>query len=47
MPLEEVITYVGSDELVEVTPSHIRMRKAMLSANDRKVQARAKKKGSQ
>ena len=45
MPLEEVITYVGPDELVEVTPQHIRMRKAKLTAHDRKVDARDRKKG--
>jgi len=45
MPLEEVITYVGTDELVEVTPMHIRMRKASLSAQERKMQSRNRKKG--
>eukprot|EP00761_Pharyngomonas_kirbyi_P007066 gb/GECH01007075.1/.p1 GENE.gb/GECH01007075.1/~~gb/GECH01007075.1/.p1 ORF type:complete len:668 (+),score=145.83 gb/GECH01007075.1/:1-2004(+) len=34
--LEEAITYVLNDELIEVTPNHIRLRKRLLSANERK-----------
>jgi len=31
MSLEEAIAYIRDDELVEVTPRHVRIRKAVLS----------------
>ena len=34
--LEWAMTYINDDELVEVTPKHIRFRKALLDANERK-----------
>ncbi|MBM3265160.1 MAG: translational GTPase TypA [candidate division Zixibacteria bacterium] len=34
--LEYALEYIGSDELVEVTPKSIRLRKRLLDANDRK-----------
>ena len=34
--LEEALEYIQSDEYVEVTPNHIRMRKILLSEHDRK-----------
>ncbi|MCB1180971.1 MAG: translational GTPase TypA [Chlamydiia bacterium] len=34
--LEEAIDYIDDDELVEVTPHHIRMRKKYLTENERK-----------
>ncbi|KAK8943859.1 hypothetical protein KSP40_PGU002424 [Platanthera guangdongensis] len=37
MTLEEAIGYVASDELIEVTPKVIRLRKRYLDANKRKV----------
>ncbi len=39
--LEQAIEFLDDDELVEVTPHHIRLRKKLLSENERK---RAKKK---
>jgi GTP-binding protein len=36
MSLEECIDYINDDELVEITPTHIRMRKKILKANERK-----------
>ncbi|MBR6182078.1 MAG: translational GTPase TypA [Prevotella sp.] len=36
MSLEECLEYIKADELVEVTPKSIRMRKAILDHNDRK-----------
>ncbi len=36
MSLEEAISYIETDELVEVTPNHIRLRKIHLDPNDRK-----------
>ncbi|MFU7502363.1 MAG: translational GTPase TypA [Candidatus Tisiphia sp.] len=36
MTLEQSISYIQSDERVEVTPKSIRLRKAMLNPNDRK-----------
>uniref|UniRef100_A0A5B6ZN40 TypA/BipA C-terminal domain-containing protein n=1 Tax=Davidia involucrata TaxID=16924 RepID=A0A5B6ZN40_DAVIN len=37
MTLEEAIGYVASDELIEVTPKAIRLRKRYLDANKRKM----------
>jgi GTP-binding protein len=34
--LEEAIAYIGDDERVEVTPNHIRLRKAILDPHERK-----------
>ncbi len=41
MTLEEALEYIESDELVEVTPKKIRLRKSMLNENDRKRMARS------
>ena len=38
--LEEALEYIQDDELVEVTPLHIRLRKRLLSAVDRKKAAK-------
>ncbi|MBA3845701.1 MAG: translational GTPase TypA [Planctomycetes bacterium] len=40
MSLEESLEYIKADELVEVTPASIRIRKALLSETDRKRLAR-------
>ena len=40
MSLEQTIAYIQDDELVEVTPHHIRLRKRSLSPHERKRQAR-------
>jgi GTP-binding protein len=40
MSLEEAIGYVQADELIEVTPTAIRLRKAELNASLRKSNAR-------
>ncbi|NBX52427.1 MAG: translational GTPase TypA [Proteobacteria bacterium] len=42
LTLEDMITYVGDDELVEVTPKSLRLRKKLLDPNDRKRQGRGK-----
>jgi len=42
MSLEEALEYIEEDELVEVTPEVIRLRKILLSEHDRKRQSRAK-----
>lgn len=42
MSLEQAIAYIQDDELVEVTPQSIRLRKAMLDPNDRKRASRDK-----
>ncbi len=39
--LEESLEYIQSDEYVEVTPNHIRMRKILLSEHDRKRTAKS------
>lgn len=42
LTLEDMITYVGEDELVEVTPKSLRLRKKMLDSNNRKRYSRSK-----
>ncbi len=42
LTLEDMITYVGEDELVEVTPKSLRLRKKFLDSNDRKRLGRSK-----
>ncbi|HVX64682.1 MAG TPA: translational GTPase TypA [Pirellulales bacterium] len=42
MTLEMALEYIEEDELVEITPTHIRLRKILLSENDRKRAARAR-----
>ena len=41
MSLEQAIAYIDDDELVEVTPKAIRLRKRFLDPHERKRQARA------
>ncbi len=41
MDLEDALEYIGDDELVEVTPKNIRIRKMYLTDNDRKRILRA------
>jgi len=41
MTLEKALAYVGDDELVEITPQAIRLRKSLLDPNDRKRAVRA------
>ena len=43
MTLEQMISYIQDDELVEVTPKSLRLRKTALDANERKRLGRAKK----
>jgi GTP-binding protein len=43
--LEAALEYIEDDEYVEVTPNHIRLRKAFLKEADRKRQARQEAKG--
>lgn len=38
MSLEECMEYIQHDECIEITPSHIRMRKLILDAEQRKKQ---------
>jgi GTP-binding protein len=45
MTLEQAIAWIEDDELVEVTPNAIRLRKAHLDPNERKRAARAKEAG--
>ena len=42
MSLEKALAYVGEDELVEITPKSIRLRKIYLDSNERKRMSRAK-----
>lgn len=41
MCLEEMMSYINEDELVEVTPLSLRLRKAQLNPNDRKRASRS------
>jgi GTP-binding protein len=41
MTLEQAIAYIEDDELVEVTPQSIRLRKKALSPHDRKRASRS------
>ena len=41
MPLEKAISYINDDELVEVTPKSIRLRKRYLDPHERKRMSRA------
>ncbi|HEU0012601.1 MAG TPA: translational GTPase TypA [Longimicrobium sp.] len=41
MTLEDAMGYIADDELIEVTPKSLRLRKRLLSANDRKKASRA------
>ena len=40
MSLEQAIAYIDDDELVEVTPNHIRLRKRHLDPHERKRESR-------
>lgn len=42
MTLEQAIAYIDDDEMVEVTPKSIRLRKAILDPNERKKAKRSK-----
>jgi GTP-binding protein len=41
MSLEEMMTYINSDELLEVTPVNLRLRKKYLDPNERKKYSKA------
>jgi GTP-binding protein len=42
MTLEKALAYIQDDELVEVTPESIRLRKALLDPHERKRAERRK-----
>jgi len=46
MTLEQMISYIQEDELLEVTPKSLRLRKMALDANERKKMTRASKKSA-
>jgi GTP-binding protein len=41
MTLEDAVGYVAGDELIEVTPTKLRLRKRLLTASDRKSASRS------
>ncbi len=43
MSLEEALEYINNDEYVEVTPNHMRIRKALLDENARRQAAKRRK----
>ncbi|MEL7239620.1 MAG: translational GTPase TypA, partial [Planctomycetota bacterium] len=44
--LEQALEYIENDELVEITPESIRLRKMLLGENDRKRADRSKAKAA-
>ena len=40
LSLEQALAYIGDDELVEVTPRSIRLRKRQLDPSERRKEAR-------
>ena len=44
LTLEQALEYIEEDELVEITPTSIRLRKIYLKENDRKKLSRAEAK---
>ena len=46
MTLEQALEFIEDDELVEVTPESIRLRKKALTENERKRASRAPKSAS-
>jgi GTP-binding protein len=40
LSLEQALAYIGDDELVEVTPRSIRLRKRQLASNERRKDAK-------
>ncbi len=44
LTLEDALSYIGDDEMVEITPKSVRIRKVYLTENDRKKVNRGKKK---
>ena len=45
MTLEQALAYIEDDELVEVTPKNVRLRKRLLDPNARKRESRMKEAG--
>jgi GTP-binding protein len=43
MTLEQALEFIDNDELVEVTPENIRIRKKFLKESDRKRESRSAK----
>ncbi|MEE9411717.1 MAG: hypothetical protein V3V22_01560, partial [Methylococcales bacterium] len=43
MSLEQALEFIEDDELVEITPKKIRLRKKLLTENERKRAGRAEK----
>jgi GTP-binding protein len=43
MSLEQVLGYLNNDELAEITPENIRLRKRHLDENERKRAAKTQK----
>ena len=43
LSVEDLISYMNDDEVIEVTPKSVRLRKKTLDAGERAREARAKK----
>ena len=42
--MEELIGYMGTDEVIEITPKNVRLRKLLLDSGERERAARTKMK---
>jgi GTP-binding protein len=42
MSLEQILSFLNEDELAEITPKNIRLRKKILNENDRKRYAKSR-----
>ena len=47
MSMEEMLSYINDDGLVEVTPKSLRLRKRFLTANAREIAAKQAKKAAE
>jgi len=47
MSLDDAIEYIADDELVEVTPKNIRLRKRILNTEDRKKARKTRSEGNE
>jgi GTP-binding protein len=44
MSMEDMMSYIGDDELVEITPKSLRLRKKMLTPTEREIAKKQSKK---
>jgi GTP-binding protein len=47
MGMEDMMSYINDDELVEVTPQSLRLRKKLLTAQEREIAKKQAKKSAE